>query len=63
MAVGLLVLTAAGWCGHWLLRSPTFAVAQVGSGAYRYTCETDLEQIFGAWLGRNIFTLSGQEIT
>ena len=59
---GLLVLTAVGWFGHWLLRSPTFAVDQVVSGGYRYTCEADLERIFGAWLGRNIFTLSGKEI-
>ncbi len=59
---GALFLAAAGFGVWWILTSPTFAVARVESGAYRFTSRTELEEAFSEFLGRNIWTLSTDEI-
>jgi cell division protein FtsQ len=55
----VLLLGAASW---WLLTSSTFAVARVESGPYRYTDEDDLQAAFTRCLGRNIWTLSSEDV-
>jgi hypothetical protein len=57
--VTVLALGAAAW---WLLTSPTFAVARVESGPYRYTDEDDLRAAFVRCLGRNIWTLAAADV-
>jgi cell division septal protein FtsQ len=56
-------LALAGLGIWWLLTSSTFAVVRVESGAYRFTAQTELEVALGEFLGRNIWTLSTQEIS
>ena len=53
LAAGIFL--GGGW---WLRTSPVFAVKRVESGAYRFTSQQDLESTFGAFLGRNIWTVS-----
>ncbi len=55
----VMLLCGAGW---WLLTSSTFAVARVESGPYRYTDETELQAAFARCLGRNIWTLSTEDV-
>lgn len=57
LALGLMV--TAVW---WLRTSSTFEVARVESGSYRFTSQDELEGIFGAFLGRNIWTLSSGDV-
>jgi hypothetical protein len=60
-AVGGLAL--AGFGVWWLWTSSTFAVVRVESGAYRFTTQGELETALGEFLGRNIWTLSTEEIS
>ncbi len=60
-AVGGLALVGFG--GWWLLTSSTFAVVRVESGAYRFTEQAVLETALADFLGRNIWTLSAEEIS
>ncbi len=62
VGAGIGVLAAAGLGVWWLLTSPTFAVARVESGAYRFTSQMELETALAEFLGRNIWTLSTDEI-
>ena len=55
----LLVLATAAW---WTLTSSFFAVTRIESGAYRFTSEAELEGVFNEFLGRNIWTLSTDEV-
>jgi hypothetical protein len=60
-ATGVLTLVGLGiW---WLVTSSTFAVARVESGAYRFTSQAELETALADFLGRNIWTLSTDEIS
>ena len=63
IGAGVGVLAAAGLGVWWLLTSPTFAVATVESGSYRFTSRDELETAFADFLGRNIWTLSTDEIS
>ena len=63
VGAGLGVLVAAGLGAWWLLTSSTFAVARVESGSYRFTSQVELETALADFLGRNIWTLSTDEIT
>ncbi len=56
----LLLLATAVW---WTLTSPLFAVNRIESGAYRFTGETELQAVFSEFLGRNIWTLSTDEVS
>ena len=56
----LLVLGAAAW---WILTTETFAVQRIESGAFRFTSEAELQDVFGDFLGRNIWSLSADEVT
>jgi hypothetical protein len=56
----MVVLLGVAAC--WLLTSSTFAVARVESGPYRYTDERDLQAAFARCLGRNIWTLSTEDV-
>ena len=60
---GVGVLAVAGLGIWWLLTSPTFAVTRVESGDYRFTSQVELETALADLLGRNIWTLSTDEIT
>lgn len=62
VGAGIGALAAAGLGVWWLLTSPTFAVARVESGAYRFTSQMELETALAEFLGRNIWTLSTDEI-
>lgn len=53
-ATVLLVLAGAVW---WALTAPVFAVVRIESGAYRFTSETELQDVFSHYLGHNIWTL------
>ncbi len=55
----LLVIAGAIW---WALTSPLFAVSRIESGSYRFTSEPELQAAFGEYLGRNIWTLSTDEM-
>jgi len=55
----LIVLLVLVW---WTLSSGTFAVNRIESGAYRYTSASELEQVFGGFIGRNIWTLATDDI-
>jgi hypothetical protein len=57
--LGVMMVLGAGW---WLRTSPTFAVQTVESGSYRFTAQGELEQVFGSFLGRNIWTLSSEDV-
>lgn len=57
LALGLSIV--AVW---WLRTSTTFAVDRVESGSYRFTSQDQLEGIFGTFLGRNIWTLSSEDV-
>lgn len=59
---GVALLAALALTGRWFVASDTFAIGRVKSGAYRYTDQDDLQQVFAAWLGANIWSLSGGEI-
>ena len=61
-SAGFLVLATAGFGVWWILTSSTFEVARVESGAYRFTSQSELEDAFSEFLGRNIWTLSTDEI-
>jgi cell division septal protein FtsQ len=63
IAAAIAGLAVAGFGAWWLLTSSTFAVARVESGAYRFTSQADLESALGDFLGRNIWTLSTDEIS
>ena len=63
IAAAIAGLVVAGFGAWWLLTSSTFAVARVESGAYRFTSQADLESALGDFLGRNIWTLSTEEIS
>ncbi len=63
IGAGLGVLAGAGLGVWWLLTSSTFAVARVESGSYRFTSRVELEASLAEFLGRNIWTLSTDEIT
>jgi len=56
----LLVLGAAVW---WTLTTETFAVQRIESGAFRFTSEAELQDVFSDFLGRNIWNLSTDEVT
>ncbi len=58
----MTVLAAIGAGVWWLLNSSTFTVARVESGSYRFTSEAELEGALSEFLGRNIWTLSTDEI-
>lgn len=45
------------WAGWWLLTSPTFAVARVESGPYRFSSRAAVDEVLRQSLGRNIWTL------
>jgi len=60
---GVVTLAALGLGVWWLLTSPTFDVARVESGSYRFTSQAELETTFAEFLGRNIWTLSTDEIS
>ena len=62
IGAGVGVLAAAGLGIWWLLTSPTFAVARVESGSYRFTSRMELETALAEFLGRNIWTLSTDDI-
>ncbi len=59
---GMLVLLALAAAVWWVLTSPVFAVTRIESGAYRFTSEAELEGAFHEFLGRNIWTLSTDEV-
>ena len=64
LKTGAVLLTLA-LCGAglwWLRTSPTFAVKRVESGAYRFTSRQELEDTFACFLGRNIWTLSSDDV-
>lgn len=61
-AAASLVLLALGGGAWWLLTSPTFAVTRVESGPYRYTDEEALRAAFVRCLGRNIWTLTADDV-
>ncbi len=63
IGAGVGFLVAAGLGVWWLLTSPTFAVARVESGSYRFTSQVELETALADFLGCNIWTLSTDEIT
>ena len=56
----LLGLGAGGW---WLWHSPVFALRQIESGAYRYTDQQQLEDVFGTFLGRNLWTVQAEDVS
>ncbi len=60
---GVALLAALALTGRWFVASDTFAIGRVESGAYRYTDQEELQQIFAAWLGANIWSLTGTEIS
>lgn len=60
--LGLLVAIGLAGAAWWLLTSPLFAVSRVESGAYRFTAQADLERTLGTFLGRNLWTLSTDEV-
>ncbi len=60
VAAGVVALL--GGAAWWLLTSSMFAVARVESGPYRYTDERDLQAAFARCLGRNIWTLSTEDV-
>lgn len=60
--IGLAVVAALSAGVWWLRTAATFSVVRVESGAYRFTAEKDLEEILTGFLGRNIWTLGGDEI-
>ncbi len=57
--VTMVVLVFGVW---WTLTSPVFAVDRIESGAYRFTSEAELQSVFEEFLGRNIWTLSTDEV-
>ena len=64
---GRLVATAALLAsliggGYWLLTAPFFAVARVQSGRFRYSSKTAVDAAFARHLGRNIWTLTHDEV-
>ena len=63
IAAAIAGLAVVGFGAWWLLTSSTFAVARVESGSYRFTSQADLESALGDFLGRNIWTLSTEEIS
>jgi hypothetical protein len=63
VGAGVGVLAVAGLGVWWLLTSSTFAVARVESGSYRFSSQVELETALADFLGRNIWTLSTDEIT
>jgi hypothetical protein len=61
-AIAGTVVLALGVAAWWLLTSSTFAVARVESGPYRYTDEEELRAAFVRCLGRNIWTLTTDDV-
>ncbi len=55
----IAVLVAGAW---WMLTTPTFAVARVESGPYRFSTRSEVESALRDVLGRNIWRLSAGEI-
>lgn len=58
-----LVLGAIGVGVWWLMTSATFRVHRVESGSYRFTSQAELEGALEEFLGRNIWTLSTDDIS
>ena len=56
------LLGALGGGGYWAATSGTFAIARVESGAYRYTHQDDLERVLTGFLGRNLWSVSTDEV-
>jgi cell division septal protein FtsQ len=61
VAAGMM-LAGSGTLVWWVLNSSTFAVKRIESGAYRYTSATELQDVFGEFVGRNIWTLGTDEV-
>jgi hypothetical protein len=59
--VVLLALMVGG--ARWLLSAPLFAVARVESGPFRYSSKEAVDTAFARVLGRNIWTLRGEDLT
>lgn len=51
-----------GFGVYWGLTADTFAVSRVASGSYRYTGQDELQTVLSGFLGRNIWTLSTDEV-
>ena len=62
ISAAAIALTAVGVGTWWLMTSSTFTVARVESGSYRFTAQAELEAALAEFLGRNIWTLSTDEI-
>jgi cell division septal protein FtsQ len=58
-----IVLAGAGIGVWWLMTSSTFGVNRVESGSYRFTSQVELEGALEEFLGRNIWTLSTDDIS
>ena len=58
----MALLGALGGGGYWAATSGTFAIARVDSGAYRYTHQEDLERVLTGFLGRNLWSVSTDDV-
>lgn len=62
-SLAMLLVVGLSVTGAWWLRtSSTFAVDRVESGSYRFTSQDQLQEIFGSFLGRNIWTVSSRDL-
>lgn len=59
---GLLTLLSLGAVAWWALTTETFVVQRIESGAFRFTGEAELQDVFAGFLGRNIWTLRSEEV-
>ncbi|MBD3219707.1 FtsQ-type POTRA domain-containing protein [bacterium] len=59
VTVTVAMLVAGAW---WMLTTPTFAVARVESGPYRFSTRAEVDRALRDVLGRNIWRLSSGEI-
>ena len=61
-AVAVCVVAALAGGAIWLSTSDMFRVVRVESGSYRFTDEEELQAVLSGFLGRNLWTLSNDEV-
>jgi len=62
LGAAVLLVGLLGYGGFWLLTSPSFAVARVQSGRYRFSAQEEVEAALSSCLGKNIWTLTRGDV-